>query len=171
MKNLSTKKLAVAALLCAVAIVGSLFSVPVLGSRCAPVQHLVNVLCAVFLGPFYGVAVAFGASLLRNLFGLGSLMAFPGSMIGALLCGLAYRQTKALFPTLLAEMLGTGILGGLCAYPIAVLLMGKAVGEVAFYAYVVPFLISTVGGCLIAYILLRSLTRTGALKRLQSMLH
>ena len=87
MKSNSTKKLAIAGILVAVAVVGSTFSFPVFGSKCAPVQHMVNVLCAVFLGPWYGVGVAFTASLLRNLMGLGSLLAFPGSMCGALLCG------------------------------------------------------------------------------------
>ena len=84
----NTKKLTLAGVLCAVAVVGSMFSFPVFGSKCAPVQHMVNILCAVLLGPWYGVAVAFTASLRRNLLGLGSRMAFPGSMCGALLCGL-----------------------------------------------------------------------------------
>ena len=89
MNQSNVKKLAVAGLLCALAVVGSMFIVfPVFGSKCAPVQHMVNILCAVFLGPWYGVGVAFGASLIRNLLGVGSLMAFPGSMCGALLCGL-----------------------------------------------------------------------------------
>ena len=59
-----------------------MFSFPVLASRCSPVQHMVNILCAVFLGPWYGFAAAFLASLLRNLLGLGTLLAFPGSMVG-----------------------------------------------------------------------------------------
>ena len=85
MQQRSIKKLALAGVLCAVAVVGSVFvSFPVFGSKCAPVQHMVNILCAVFLGPWYGVAVAFAASLLRNLLGVGSLLAFPGSMCGAL---------------------------------------------------------------------------------------
>ena len=88
MKKVNTKKLATASILCAVAVVGSLFSFPVFGSKCAPVQHMVNIICAVLLGPAYGVGAAFVASLIRNLLGLGSLMAFPGSMFGALLCGL-----------------------------------------------------------------------------------
>ena len=108
MKN--TKKLALAALFCALAVVGSLFSFPVFGSKCAPVQHLVNILCAVLLGPWYGVGVAFVASLLRNLLGLGSLMAFPGSMIGALLCGIVYWKTKNLLATLVGEVFGTAVL-------------------------------------------------------------
>ena len=167
MRKNSTKKLAVAGILVAVAVVGSTFSFPVFGSKCAPVQHMVNILCAVFLGPWYGVGVAFAASLLRNLMGLGSLLAFPGSMCGALLCGVAYWKSKNLPVTLAAEVFGTGILGGLLAWPVAILFMGKAAGEVAFYAYIVPFLVSTVGGSLIAGVILLALEKNGALKNMQ----
>ena len=96
MNQSNTKKLAIAGILCAVAVVGSLFTFPVLASKCAPIQHMVNVLCAVLLGPWYGVGVAFGASLIRNLLGLGTIMAFPGSMCGALLCGLVFWKTRNL---------------------------------------------------------------------------
>ena len=119
-----TKRLALAGVLTAVAVAGSLLSVPVAGSKCAPVQHMVNVLAAVALGPWWGVGIAFCASLLRNLMGLGSLMAFPGSMVGALCCGLAYTKTRKVNLTCMAEAFGTGILGGLAAYPVAKLLMG-----------------------------------------------
>ena len=168
MKN--TKKLALAALFCALAVVGSLFSFPVFGSKCAPVQHLVNILCAVLLGPWYGVGVAFVASLLRNLLGLGSLMAFPGSMIGALLCGIVYWKTKNLLATLVGEVFGTAVLGGLCAYPVAIFLMGKSAADIAFYAYIVPFLISTAGGAVIAAVILVSLKKAGSLSKMQASL-
>ena len=62
MKHYSAKKLALAGMFCAVAVVGSVFSFPVFGSKCAPVQHMVNILCAVLLGPYYGVGVAFVAA-------------------------------------------------------------------------------------------------------------
>ena len=125
----NSKKLALAGVLCAVAVVGSMLQFPVVGSQCAPVQHMVNVICAVFLGPGYGVAVAFLASLLRNIFGLGSLLAFPGSMCGALVAG-----------------------------------------SIAFYAYVVPFLVSTVGGSILAGILVFTLQKSGALKSMRAAL-
>ena len=166
----NTKKLALAGVLCAVAVVGSMFSFPVFGSKCAPVQHMVNVLCAVLLGPWYGVAVAFVASLLRNLLGLGSLMAFPGSMCGALLCGIVYHKTKNLLATVAGEVFGTSVLGGLCAYPVAIFLMGKSAGDIAFYAYIVPFLVSTAGGAVIAGVLLAALSRAGALRAMQASL-
>ena len=146
----NTKKLAIAGVFCAVAVVGSLFSFPVFGSKCSPVQHMVNILCAVLLGPGYGVGVAFAASLIRNMLSLGSLMAFPGSMFGALVCGLVYRRTKNILGTLIGEVFGTAILGGLCAYPIAILFMGIGAADVAFYAYIIPFFISTAAGAIIS---------------------
>ena len=142
--NNKTKKICIAGILCAVAVVGSMFGFPVFGSKCAPVQHMVNILCAVTLGPWYGTLVAFCASVIRNVLGLGSLMAFPGSMFGALLCGIAYHATKNIPATLIAEVFGTAILGGLCAYPVSILLMGANSADLAFYAYIVPFLISKI---------------------------
>ncbi len=171
MKNSNTRKLALAGILCAVAVVGSLFSFPVFGSKCSPVQHMVNILCAVLLGPGYGVAAAFTASLIRNLLGLGSLMAFPGSMFGALLCGLVYAKTKSIAGTLLGEVFGTAVLGGLCAYPVAILFMGKSAADLAFYVYIVPFFISTAAGAIISAVLIYSLKKAGALDKMQNSLN
>ena len=155
MLDTRTRRITLAGILVAVAVLGGLFSIPVLGSRCAPVQHLVNILAAVFLGPVWAVGVAFAASLLRNIAGLGSLMAFPGSMIGALACGLAYHYTKRLGITCIAEALGTGILGALAAYPVAAFLMGLT--PASYTVYIVPFLLSTGAGSILAYVLLRFL--------------
>ncbi len=171
MKQSNLRKLAAAGLLCAVAVVGSVFIVfPVLGSKCAPVQHMVNVLCAVCLGPWYGVGVAFCASVLRNLLGSGSVLAFPGSMCGALLCGLVFWRTRNLPATLAAEVLGTGVIGGLAAYPLALAFLPEAAAGVGFAGYVVPFLISTVAGSVLAGILVAALRRSGALQAMTASL-
>ena len=167
----NTKKLAIAGVFCAVAVVGSLFSFPVFGSKCSPVQHMVNILCAVLLGPGYGVGVAVAASLIRNMLSLGSLMAFPGSMFGALVCGLVYRRTKNILGTLIGEVFGTAILGGLCAYPIAILFMGIGAADVAFYAYIIPFFISTAAGAIISALLIYSLQKANVLHNMQESLN
>ena len=164
MKNNHTRKLALSGLLCAVGVVGSFFSFPVFGSKCAPVQHVVNILCAVLLGPFYGVGVAFATSLIRNLLGLGSLMAFPGSMFGALLCGMTYHKTKNTWLTYIAEVFGTAVLGGLCAYPVAILFMGVNAADVAFYAYIIPFLISTAAGAVLSAVIIEGMKKANILK-------
>ena len=171
MKKTNVKKLAIAGVFCAVAVVGSLFSFPVFGSKCSPVQHMVNILCSVLLGPWYSVGAAFGAALIRNLLGLGSLMAFPGSIFGALVCGIVYEKTGNIFGTMLGEVFGTSIIGGLCAYPVAIFLMGKNAGDIAFYAYIVPFLISTAAGAVISGALIYSLKKVHALDRMIAVLN
>ncbi len=165
MKKSNTKKLAVTAIFAAVAVAGSLISFPVLGSKCAPVQHLVNVLCAVFVGPWWSVAAAFIASLIRNLVGLGSPMAFPGSMCGALLAGLLYKYVRKLPAAYVGEVFGTAVIGGLLAYPVAALVMGNK--SAALFTFVVPFLISTVAGTILAMIVTISLKKTGLLEKMR----
>ena len=160
----NTKKLALAGVLTALAIVGSFLSFPVAGSKCAPVQHMVNIFAAVLLGPGWGVGIAFCASLLRNILGIGSLMAFPGSMIGALCCGLVYKKCKNLSLTCLAEALGRGILGGIAAYPVALFLMGAA--PAGLFIYVIPFLISTVAGSILAFLLISVFQKSGVMAQL-----
>ena len=170
MKRNRTLRLTLAALLTAVAVVGSLFSFPVFGSKCSPVQHMVNVICGVLLGPWYAFGAGFLAALIRNLLGLGSLLAFPGSMCGSLLCGFVWKYSKKLLPTLIGEVFGTGIIGGLLAYPIAVAFMGVSSASIGFTAYVVPFLISTVAGSIMAGVIIFALQKNGVLNSMISRL-
>ena len=79
---MNTKKLSYSALFVALGVICSPFNIPLGFAKCFPVQHLINVLTAVLLGPLYAVMSAFTTSLIRNLLGTGSLLAFPGSMIG-----------------------------------------------------------------------------------------
>lgn len=168
MKKINVKKMILTAIFAAIAVIGSMFSVPVAGSKCAPVQHLINVLCAIFLGPWYGVAAAFIASVLRNMMGLGTLLAFPGSMCGALLSGFLYRISGKRITAYAGEMFGTGVIGGMLAYPVAALLMGNS--SATLFMFVIPFLISTIGGTILASILCETLAKSGLLVRLKIML-
>ena len=163
MKKTITWKLAMAGILIAVGVACSPLSIPVGASRCFPVQHLVNILAAVILGPFYGVVMAAITSVIRIMIGTGTILAFPGSMCGALICGLVYKYSKNLPLTCLGELFGTSVVGGFCAYPVAVLLMGK---EAALWSYVLPFFVSSAGGTIIAAVLLFALKRTGVLKKI-----
>ena len=168
MKENNTKKIAITAMMAAIAVVGSTFSFPIFGSKCAPVQHMVNVLCAVFLGPWYGLAAAFVASVIRNLLGLGTLLAFPGSMCGALLSGLLYRKFQTLPAAYLGEVFGTAVIGGILAFPVARLVMGNA--GAALFTFVVPFLVSTAGGTAIAAVITGVMKGTGVMAVLKTQL-
>lgn len=169
MEKIKLKKLVLTAVFAGVAVVGSLFSFPVFGSKCAPVQHLINVLCAVILGPGYGVAAAFVSSLIRNLLGLGTLLAFPGSMCGALLAGLLYHYIKKLPAAYIGEVFGTAVIGGMLSYPVAAFIMGSK--GAALFTFVVPFLISTAGGTLLAVLITVPLKQTGVLDKIKSELN
>lgn len=166
--KVNVKKLALAGMMTALGVCLSAFSIPVGASKCFPVQHLLNVLAAVFLGPGYGVGFAFSTALIRNLLGTGSLLAFPGSMAGAFLGALLFQYTRKVWAALLGEILGTGLIGGMLCYPIASLLMGNK--EAALFTYVLPFFISTAGGCILAAILLGVLYNSGAVHYLNGML-
>ena len=169
MEKIKLKKLVLTAVFAAVAVVGSLFSFPVFGSKCAPVQHLINVLCAVILGPGYGIAAAFVSSLIRNLLGLGTLLAFPGSMCGALLAGILYHYIKKLPAAYIGEVFGTAVIGGMLSYPVAAFIMGSK--GAALFTFVVPFLISTAGGTLLALLITVPLKQTGVLDKIKSELN
>ena len=155
-KKVSIQKLAISGVLIALAVVLSGFSIPIGASKCFPIQHMVNVIAGTLLGPWYAVGMAFVTSL-----------AFPGSMVGALCCGLAFRYifpkwsfAKRVPIAFLGEIIGTGILGAMAAFPIATFVMGK---EAALFTYVIPFGVSTVGGALIASVLMFALAKTGVI--------
>lgn len=156
--RIKIKKLAVSGMLVAFTVALSGFSIPIGASRCFPIQHLVNVIAGVFLGPVYGVSMAFSTSLIRNLMGTGSLLAFPGSMAGAFLGAYLYKKTGRFLLTCLGEIIGTGFIGATLCYPVAAFFIGK---EVAVFFFVAPFLMSTVCGTLLAAVLLIILRRLG----------
>ena len=176
MKSNTTKKIAIAGMLIAVGVIGGAWSIPVGASRCAPVQHMVNILAAGVLGPWYGVIMAFITSCIRLAMGTGTLMAFPGSMCGAFLSGvlcMAFRKMN--FPkkenifgngtlgAIIGELFGTAVIGGIVAYPVATMLMGK---EAAVFTYVFPFFVSTLGGTIIGTIVYIALRKTKALDKM-----
>ena len=148
---METRKLTFTALFMAVGVLSAhLVYIPIGVAKCFPVQHAINILLAALLGTRYAVGAAFGVSMLRNILGTGSLLAFPGSMIGAALAGILFKRTHHILGAVVGEIIGTGIIGGLVAYPVAKIFLGSGVGALFF---VVPFLVSTTGGSLLAYAL------------------
>ena len=153
MAEKKSKKLAISGMFIAIGVAfGNLIYIPVGVSKCFPVQHAINVLSSIVLGPLYSVGIAFSISFLRNILGTGSLLAFPGSMIGAFLAGVLYRYTKNKYISAVGEVFGTGILGGLFAFPIAKYIMGNEVG--AFF-FIYPFILSSIGGSILSLVILK----------------
>ena len=115
-------------------------------ARAYPVQHAINVMAAVTLGPGPAVVIAFMISLLRNMLGLGTLLAFPGAMVGAFLAGFLYKKTERKSLAAIGEGVGSGIIGALFAVPFATVFMGTAAGA---FAFIPPFLVSSVSGSIL----------------------
>lgn len=156
---MKTRDVARAVILVAIAVALSPFFIPVGISKCFPAQHMVNVLSAVMLGPAYAVGIATIAAIIRNILGLGTLLAFPGGMIGALLAGLAYQLSKNIYVAGLGEVIGTGLLGSLVSvWIVAPLLMGKTM---ALATLMVAFSVSTLGGTIIGILALHVLRKGG----------
>lgn len=144
------RKLALAGVLIALGVVLSPYHIPIGAAKCYPWQHLINVISAIILGPAYAVLNAVIISTLRNIFGMGTLLAFPGSIFGALLAALMFRRFANTYLAALGEVVGTGIIGAVVACPVGILLMGK---QAAIFGFVIPFIISSFTGALIAVLL------------------
>ncbi|GEN36158.1 energy coupling factor transporter S component ThiW [Aneurinibacillus danicus] len=157
MQTKATLRFTIMALLVAIGIVGSSFLwFPAGVAKAYPVQHAVNIIAAVTLGPGPAVIIAFMIALIRNLLGIGTVLAFPGSIIGALLAGLLYKWTGKTYGAAIGEVIGTGIIGALISVPIASLLLGKNAGA---FAFIPPFFISSLAGAILSLLLLPALKK------------
>lgn len=119
-------------------------------AKAYPVQHAINVMAAIILGPGPAVIIAFMTGLVRFMLGVGTLLAFPGGMIGAFLAGILYKKFGHKILAVVGEVVGTGIIGSLFSVPYANLLMGSSLGA---FVFLPSFLVSSVSGAIIGYII------------------
>lgn len=130
----------------------------------APFQHFCNVLGAVFLGPWYGLAAAAITGLMRMVIGGRSIQALVGGIFGAFLSGLLYRKTHKLWCAVAGEIFGTGILSALAAYPLMRMFYGL---DPHSFMYYIPFYTpSSAMGAFLAVLVLGVLRRSGVLARM-----
>jgi len=159
-EGIQTRVVARAIILVALGVALSPFtSIPIGVARINPTQHFVNVVSAVLLGPWWAAGIALIIAILRNALGTGTLLAFPGGMIGAFLAGLLFRATRNIYVSALGEIVGTGLLGALVsALMVAPVLMGKSM---ALGALILAFSGSTILGSIIGVLGLKLLERAG----------
>lgn len=134
-----------------------------------PMAHFINIVCSVFLGPWYSLLCATLIGIIRMLTMGIPPIALTGAIFGAFLSGVFYRASKGkLLMAVLGEIIGTGIVGALASYPVMSLLWGKE--GLSWLFYVPSFICGTLIGGSIAYVFLRKLTGNGVLARIQIML-
>lgn len=134
-----------------------------------PMAHFINIVCSVFLGPWYSLLCAALIGILRmTLMGIPPL-ALTGAVFGAFLSGVFYRISKGkILFAVLGEVIGTGIIGAIVSYPVMTFLWGKE--GLSWMFYVPSFICGTLIGGSIAYVFLRKLADNGMLTRIQAML-
>ncbi len=160
---METRKIARAVILVAIGVAISPFtSIPMGIAKINPAQHFVNVLGAILLGPWWATGIALIIGILRNALGTGTLLAFPGGMIGAFLAGIAYRYSRNIYVGALGEIIGTGLLGAIVsAWIVAPVFMEKSM---ALGALIIAFSGSTVVGAIIGIFGIKLLQRAGLAK-------
>ena len=160
---MDTRKIARAVILVAIGVALSPFtSIPIGIAKINPAQHFVNVLGAVLLGPWWATGIALIIGILRNALGTGTLLAFPGGMIGAFIAGIFYRTTRNIYIAAFGEIIGTGLLGAIAsALIVAPVLMKKGM---AMGALMIAFSGSSLLGSIIGVLALKLLERAGIAK-------
>lgn len=134
----------------------------------APMQHFINVITAVLLGPWYALFGAIAISFLRMTFMGINILAVTGSVFGATLSGLLYRRFNKPIAAVIGEIIGTGIIGSLLSYPAMAFIVGNK--KVALFTYVPSFIAGTIIGGFLAYIVLKALAKINVLNKMQKSL-
>lgn len=136
---------------------------------CCPMQHFINITCAVFMGPVYAFICAVAIGILRMVFMGIPPLALTGAVFGALLAGILYQLSnqKIIF-AVIGEIIGTGIIGSIVSYPVMAYLMGRS--GLTWFFYTPLFLLATVIGGSIAFLFLTALERVHLIKKLQMQL-
>ena len=132
-------------------------SFPIGIAKVNPTQHFVNVIGAILLGPWWATIIAAVIGVIRNAMGVGTLLAFPGGMIGAFLAGFLYRRKYNIHEGAAGEIIGTGFVAPIvCAVFVAPVLMGKAIPLLALFP---SFLASTIAGAVLGVLAIKLLQR------------
>ena len=134
-----------------------------------PMAHFINVVCSVFLGPWYSLLCATLIGIIRMVtMGIPPL-ALTGAIFGAFLSGVFYRLSKGkIIFAVIGEVIGTGIIGALVSYPVMNYIWGKE--GLSWMFYIPSFICGTLIGGSIAYVFLRKFADNGMLSQVQNML-
>ncbi len=134
-----------------------------------PMAHFINIVCSVFLGPWYSLLCATLIGIIRMVTMGIPPIALTGAIFGAFLSGVFYRISKGkIIFAVIGEIIGTGIIGAVISYPVMNFIWGKE--GLSWLFYVPSFICGTLIGGSIAYVFLRKFADNGMLERIQNML-
>jgi energy coupling factor transporter S component ThiW len=134
-----------------------------------PTAHLINIVSAVMMGPWYALLCATLIGIIRMMFMGIPPLALTGAVFGAFLSGVLYRISggRMIF-AVVGEVVGTGIIGAMVSYPVMTFIVGREGLSLMFY--VPSFICATLIGGSVAFILLKYLNKGKMLTKMQQML-
>ena len=134
-----------------------------------PMAHLINITCAVFIGPVYAFICALIIGILRMAFMGIPPLALTGAVFGAFLSGMLYRLSRGkLIWAFLGEVIGTGIIGAIISYPVMTYIWGRT--GLTWLFYVPSFIAGTLIGGSLAFVMLTRMQKAGLVMKIQSAL-
>ena len=132
-------------------------SIPVGPTKVYPLQHTVNVIAGILIGP-WAVVSSLVAATARVSTGLGTVYAFPGSPFGALVVAIGYRYIHRDFSAFF-EGFGTIFIGGtLSALLIAPFFTQGTAPSLWFFW--TAFGVSCIPGSVLGYVVIKILRRS-----------
>lgn len=172
-----TQKVALSVGFVAIGVVLSpIFNIPVPPIKAYPLQHMINIIQAIWLGPLYAVINATIIGIIRNMLGTGTFFAFPGGIPGGLVVGLVYWYLWKSDWAAFTENLGTVCIGATISYIIVSPLPGKVTflgfmpagppppqmwGIPGMWALWAMFAISCIPGSILGFIVVKALRFAG----------
>ncbi|MBP3330500.1 MAG: energy coupling factor transporter S component ThiW [Clostridia bacterium] len=134
-----------------------------------PMAHLINIVCSVFMGPWYSLLCAVLIGVIRMIFMGIPPIALTGAVFGAFLSGVFYRVSKGkIICAVIGEVFGTGIIGAILSYPVMTYFWGRT--DLTWLFYVPSFIGGTLIGGSIAFVLLIAMNKSNLLSKFQKML-
>ena len=157
--NLNVRKMVLCAIFASLAFV---LNTCVYFPAMAPFQHFVDVVAAVFLGPWWACLSALLCGVMRMASGR-TIQAVTGAIFGPILGGLLWKKTKNIYWVCVGEVIGTGLIGALVSFPLMKWFYGLDVRNPLYY---IPFYTpSAVVGGLMGVMVLLILKRAKVLDR------
>ncbi len=157
----NTLKVSTTAILAAVGVILSYLNpfgyFYIFGAKINPFAHLINAVMGVLLGPIYAVICAGLIAVIRFSTGIGSILAFPGGMFGALIVGMVKLiitkwDGKKVKLAALTEPIGTVLI----AAPISGVIVNTSIPTMMWL-----FALSCIPGCVMGWLLLYAVEKKG----------
>ncbi|HDI42644.1 MAG TPA: energy coupling factor transporter S component ThiW [Candidatus Bathyarchaeota archaeon] len=162
--EVSSKRVALTAVLISIGVVlAPIVYFPIGPTKCYPIQHMINAVAGVLLGPWYAAGIATAIGIIRYTSGFGTIFAFPGGIPGALVVGLVHRYIRRSDYAALTEPIGTVVIGATLSALVFAPLIGRIKPLAFFWTF---FAASSIPGCILGFIVIKMLRRAEIAERL-----